>query len=72
MPLRRQCSGSEQPRIVQSLHKARKGARAAYEASRASGDPRMTRATAYAKTLLLALRAKVENMVLEYLTLYPP
>ena len=41
----------EQPKIVQALHDARRGATAAYRASAASKDPGLKRATIYAKSL---------------------
>lgn len=47
---------NEQPRILDALHKARKGARAAYEASRDSRDPGMKRATSYAKALAFGVK----------------
>lgn len=49
---------NEQPRILDALHKARKGARAAYEASAASRDPYMRRATEYAKNLAFGVKSQ--------------
>ncbi len=46
----------EQPRIVDALHRARKGAKSALEASRASRDPGMKQATSYAKSLAFGYR----------------
>ena len=48
---------NEQPRFVDALHKARKGARAAYEASRGARDPGMKRATNYAKALAFGVKS---------------